>query len=289
MCFIYCSRYKSLTNWDSWFIISFCFGNLCLIIYHSRITYLGCLLTKALLSSSCVPDTVATKGFSLHIPLAGEPHCLRDGRVRTQPQIPRLALLTSAQVKRWKVKKGKLRNPRTVSQIHRQGQNPERGIFSTDSPPRVHDSGWFTYYCRRGHEDGSRLVLPSGLLPLSWLLLPMLGLLLLRADVSLSYHSWGFECESQVWNHLVFVWPPTPTRAHPMALLIAIQLSLEQVSHSNKKFPSDLEACLGCSGNKPSPRTRAQGVDSSARLNYQKKVCLPFLSKLGFLPTHSSK
>lgn len=95
-----------------------------------------------------------------------------------------------------------------MSQIHRQGQNPERRTVSTDSPPRVHDSGWFTYYCRRGHEDASRLVHPSGLLPFSWLLLLMLGLLLLRADVSLSYHSWGFGCESQVWNHLVLVWPP---------------------------------------------------------------------------------
>lgn len=46
-----------------------------------------------------MPDTVATKGFSLHIPLAGEPHCLQYSHVRTQPQIPRLELLTSAQVK----------------------------------------------------------------------------------------------------------------------------------------------------------------------------------------------
>ena len=40
--------------------------------------------------------------------------------------------------------------------------------------------------------------LTSGLLPLSWLLLPMLGVLLLRADMSLSYHSWGFGCKSQL-------------------------------------------------------------------------------------------
>lgn len=53
--------------------------------------------------------------------------------------------------------------------------------------------------------------------------------------------------------------------------------------------PVTLEACLGCSGSRPSPRTWAQQVDSSARLNCQKKMCLPFLSKLGFLPTHSGK
>lgn len=51
-----------------------------------------------------MPDTVATKGFSLHIHLAGEPRCLQYGHIRAQPQlfafVPRLKLLTPAQVKR---------------------------------------------------------------------------------------------------------------------------------------------------------------------------------------------
>ena len=63
-----------------------------------------------------------------------------------------------------------------------------------------------------------------------------------------------------------------------MALLSVTQLLLGQVISLQQEEPAvTLEASLGHSGNKPSPRTWGPQVDSSAMLDFRNKGC-PCLS-----------
>ena len=137
------------------------------------------------------------------------------------------------------MKKGRLRNPQIVCQIHRTDRIQGGGLPPLILPS-VPDVGWFTYYYGRRHEADASCWEAFLLLAFAMCVRPLVA----KSRSSSLLPSPGFL----VINHICeMTWLRSdPPWAHPMSILSLIQLPLGQVvvSLQQERSPVTLEACL---------------------------------------------
>lgn len=134
--------------------------------------------------------------------------------------------------------------------------------------------------------DGRGPVLPLGLFPLSWLLLPLLGRLLPRADLALSLPRLGFWWSITVgmtWSWSDPPWPipwqPSVSQKHPWGGLF---------THACRTAPGGSEALSWWSWEQ-SYLSLVLGAGLPGGQLCQVELLVEVCSRLGFLPTYSSK